>query len=89
MPQLPPHFALVSNLIRQQLDSDTAISGLTPQTAFFELGIDSLATVSLMVALADAADVDLEDFADNLETPATVAALCQMAAMFHGTADVH
>lgn len=87
MTPLPPYFELVSNLIRQQLDSDTAIAGLTPETAFFELGLDSLATVNLMVTLADEADVDLEDFADDLDTPATVGALCQIAAVFHGTED--
>jgi hypothetical protein len=35
-----------------------------------------------MVALAVEADVDLEDFSDDLDQPASVEELCQLAALF-------
>ncbi|WP_268531832.1 rhodanese-like domain-containing protein [Cellulomonas sp. CW35] len=56
-------------------------------TALSDLGLDSLLTISVIVALLDDAGVDLVDNPDALETPSTIADLHDMAARFLGGDD--
>lgn len=76
-----PHFSTVREMVAHfvKLADDEA---LTPQTLLHEVGLDSLATVNLMVALAEAAEVDLEDHLDDLAPPRTIGDLCAIAVRF-------
>jgi acyl carrier protein len=73
---------MIQRLIAENVPSITDPGQIQPNQMLYELGIDSLASVSLMVALAVEADVDLEDFSDDLDQPASVEELCQLAALF-------
>lgn len=70
--------ALVAGLLTTAGDADA----LSLERPLYELGLDSLATVNLMVSLAEAAGVDLEDFVDDVDTPRTIGDLCALAARF-------
>jgi acyl carrier protein len=75
---LPQIRALIVGLVTNISDPTT----IQPERALYELGIDSLATVNLLVDISEAANVDLEDFVDDIVTPKTVDDLCALAAMF-------
>jgi acyl carrier protein len=81
MNHLDPHFSTVREMVAHfvKLADDEV---LTPQTLLHEVGLDSLATVNLMVALAEAAEVDLEDYLDDFAPPRTIADLCAIAVRF-------
>jgi acyl carrier protein len=73
---------LVRCLIAAQITDLPAQAALLPEKKLNELGIDSLATVSLLVGLSEETGAHLEDFADDLELPTSVHDLCVLAEMF-------
>jgi len=77
-----PALEMVRRLIAAQITDLPDQNALSPITKLTELGIDSLATVSLLVALAEETGVTLEDFADNLELPNSIEDLCILAETF-------
>ncbi|SNR74514.1 acyl carrier protein [Puniceibacterium sediminis] len=82
MPDTIPFLDDVRALIAAEL-SGTDIAELAPDTKLHTLGIDSLTAVNLVVALSAQTGVDLEDFIDDLETPDSIAGLCDIVARFH------
>lgn len=76
------HIARVQRLIIEVIPTLADSAAVKPETALNELGIDSLATVNLMVGLAEASGVDLEDHFDNISIPHTIGDLCDIAALF-------
>lgn len=76
------YLAEVRTLIAKLTDGFVDPNCVTPETSLSALGVDSLATVSLMVSLAETSHVDLEDYFDDIETPTTVGNLCQIASLF-------
>jgi acyl carrier protein len=76
------YLAEVRTLIAKLTDNFVDPDCVMPETSLVALGVDSLATVSLMVNLAETADVDLEDYFDEIATPVTVGDLCQIAGLF-------
>ncbi|MCW8176467.1 acyl carrier protein [Verminephrobacter aporrectodeae] len=82
MTQSANYLAEVRTLIAKLTDNFVDSSTVMPETSLSALGVDSLTTVNLMVSLAETADVDLEDYFDEIETPATVGDLCRIAGLF-------
>lgn len=75
---LPQIRALIAGVVTNISDPTT----IRLDQPLHELGIDSLATVNLMVALSEAANIDLEDFVDDIVALQTVSDLCALAGMF-------
>lgn len=82
MTQSANYLAEVRTLIAKLTDNLVDSNAVMPETSLLTLGVDSLTTVNLMVSLAESADVDLEDYFDDIETPVTVGDLCQIAGLF-------
>lgn len=76
------YFETVKEVIGQAVTSVKDIHAIRMEQPLYELGVDSLATVNLLVELSMIADVDLEDFVDDMDTPKTVAELCSVMALF-------
>ncbi|GAD90003.1 hypothetical protein VHA01S_031_00160 [Vibrio halioticoli NBRC 102217] len=76
------YFGVVQEVIRELVTTLTDTDEIKLEQPLYELGVDSLATVNLLVELSLRADVDLEDFVDDMETPKNVADLCAVMAMF-------
>ncbi|WP_217564595.1 acyl carrier protein [Vibrio cholerae] len=72
----------MQEVIRELVTTLTDTDEIKLEQPLYELGVDSLATVNLLVELSLRADVDLEDFVDDMETPKSVADLCAVMAMF-------
>jgi len=78
----PSVLELVRRLLAAQITNLPDQGALVPGKKLNELGIDSLATVSLMVGLSAETGANLEDFADNIELPTSVHDLCVLAETF-------
>ncbi|MCM2442308.1 acyl carrier protein [Agrobacterium vitis] len=74
--------ALVRHLIAESTEGRVDGATIEDAQGLHEFGIDSLATVSLLVSLAEKTHVDLEDFLDDLETPRSVGELVSLAKTF-------
>ena len=57
-------------------------AALSPQTELTSLGIDSLSTVNLLVAIAEHFHADLSVYVDTLEPPRTILDLQRIATQF-------
>jgi len=76
------HFDLVKQLIQDSGALSSESSDIELSQPLYSLGISSLNTVNLLVELSLEFDVDLEDHADDIEPPKTVADLCNIAQFF-------
>lgn len=76
------HLARVRSLVAGIVTTIGDPGVLAPEKPLYELGIDSLATVNLIVVLAEEAGIDLEEYIDDIDTPRTIGDLCAVAAMF-------
>lgn len=68
--------------LEDALGKPVDIARLTDDTALNSLGLDSLLTISALVALAEDCGADLGDYADTLVAPQTVGDLVAMTEQF-------
>jgi acyl carrier protein len=78
--ELSQYLPEVTDLIQGVVNHVATGQPLAINQPLYELGIDSLATVNLLVEMAQHAQVDLDDFIDDIDPPKTVGDLCQVAA---------
>ncbi len=76
----------IKNAISNAITDFNEADSLHAEKPLYEIGLDSLATVGLLVELSVLADVDLDDFVDDMEPPQTVGDLCSVMALFKETA---
>lgn len=81
-----PHGQEALDIVRRLISASTEgrVSGemIAEDQNLYEFGIDSLATVSLLVALAEETDIDLEQFIDDMDTPRSVSDIVSIAKKF-------
>ena len=80
MSELSQYLPEVTDLIQGVVNHIATGQPLTLTQPLYELGIDSLATVNLLVDMAERTEVELDDFIDDIDPPKTVGDLCQVAA---------
>jgi len=78
--ELSQYIDEVTELIQGVVNHVSTGQPLTINQPLYELGIDSLATVNLLVEMAERAEIELDDFIDDIDPPKTVGDLCQVAA---------
>jgi acyl carrier protein len=83
MSETSPHLSEVTSLI-QQVVTTVDLTAIVPETFLYELGIDSLATVNVLVEITNTAQVDLDDFIDDIDPPKTINDLCQIVSTVKG-----
>jgi rhodanese-related sulfurtransferase len=72
----------VGGYLEAVLGKPVDLAGLPEGTALSTLGLDSLATISVLVTLLEDSGVDLAEHADSLVTPSTVGDLSAIADRF-------
>lgn len=81
-----PHGQEALDIVRRLISASTEgrVSGemIAEDQNLYEFGIDSLATVSLLVALAEETGIDLEQFIDDMDTPRSVSDIVSIAKKF-------
>ena len=80
MSELSQYLPEVTDLIQGVVNHIATGQPLPLTQPLYELGIDSLATVNLLVDMAERTEVELDDFIDDIDPPKTVGDLCQVAA---------
>lgn len=83
MSELIKYLPEVAEVIKGAMNS-IDVQDLSIQQPLYELGIDSLVTINLLVEMGSLADIDLEDFIDDIDPPKTIGDLCQITALLKG-----